>query len=305
MNLKSKLTLLSLVLLAACFPKEEGIEPKPRLNKSVEISAGESKLEVSFYSIETDSLLATASPVDWDIYYDENGLKLNGFRSMSAAIFTTDWANQTDTLGLDFKYLTVGFEKSMWELKPDTTYVLDMGIDLNYQPLGFYKFKFTKTGGDYTLYFSKLDEGSWNLKSLNSNEAYYSFLNSSSMDLPLEEDYDLAFGKYTDYVIFPDEEADYLVFGAITGNASAYELEENFDDVDDSVIDTITFNHQIKTGIGWNWKWYDLNAGAYAVRENRTFIIKTAQGLYYKLRFTSFYNTKGISGHPTFEYKLL
>ncbi len=305
MNLRSNIPFILLIFLASCFPKEDPITPKPRLNKSVEIDAGVSRLEVNFFSLVQDTVLATANPMDWDLYYTESGVYLNGFRSMSVAKFNNDWNSRVDTIGLDFDFLTVNFEEEMWLLDSGQNYVVEMGIDTNYQSMGYYKLNAIRDQGMWRINFSKISSTTQTFAVLDPGSHYYSFLNNSYKVLPSIEEYDFALGKYTDYVIFPDEEADYLVFGALTGGGAAVELQENFDEVDASAIDTINFDPQIKTGIGWDWKWYNLDAGAYVVKEDLTYVIKTQSGLYYKLRFTGFYNTKGISGHPTFEYKLL
>ena len=41
MSYLQKISYLSILLLAACFPKEDAVEPTPRINKSVMLDAGE------------------------------------------------------------------------------------------------------------------------------------------------------------------------------------------------------------------------------------------------------------------------
>jgi hypothetical protein len=120
MSLNGKWFLSGLVFLAACFPKEEAIVPKPRVNKSVAIDAGEAKNGVAFYSLENSELLAETSPEAWDIYADDKGFKLNFLRSTRVAEFSEAWENVTDTIGLKFHYLTTDFEGIQWQLKEKT-----------------------------------------------------------------------------------------------------------------------------------------------------------------------------------------
>ena len=124
------------------------------------------------------------------------------------------------------------------------------------------------------------------------------------MDLPNEKEYDLALGKYTDYVTVDDISQDYTIYGAILGNASAYlrnsEFENtNFDDFDESLLS----NRQ--DIIGWNWKRFNLDKNAYEIRPNMTYMISTNSNYSCKLRFVDYLNDQGISGHPTFEYEIL
>lgn len=45
MSYLQKINYLSILLLAACFPKEDAVELTPRINKSVMLDAGEYKIQ--------------------------------------------------------------------------------------------------------------------------------------------------------------------------------------------------------------------------------------------------------------------
>ena len=57
--------------------------------------------------------------------------------------------------------------------------------------------------------------------------------------------------------------------------------------------------------IGFDWKSYDIQSGLYKVNPNKSYLIKTNSGYYYKLHFLDFYNKNGIKGTPTFEFARL
>ncbi len=305
MNLSGKWFLSGLVFLAACFPKEEAIVPKPRVNKSVAIDAGEAKNGVAFYSLENGELLAETSPEAWDIYADENGFKLNFLRSTRVAEFSEAWENVTDTIDLKFHYLTTDFEGNQWQIKENTNYVFDLGLDDNYVHLGFMKLHVISEGGVFKITYSTLQDIQSATKEFSNAYVYFSMIDNQLVDLPKESDYDVVFGKYTDFVVFADEEADYLVYGALLGNAAGLKIEKAFEDVTLEDFDTATFDFIQRTTIGWDWKTYSLEKGAYEINPTTTYLIETKNGFKYKFRFVNFYNTKGISGHPTFEYKLI
>jgi len=303
MKFLSSSLLAAVLLISGCFPKEEGIEPKPRNNTSVLIDAGVTKSDVAFYSLEQDSLVATTRADVWDFLFEEAEVKINQFRSLRVAEINDDWHNKLDTIGLVFSYLTNQNEKQ-WTLKPNQIYAVDYGVDKNFESLGLVKVMFeVDSEGTITLWHSPV-ESAFELVINVGKEGYYNLREQRFVELPLESEYDIAFGKYTDYAIFPDEEADYLIYGAILGSASAVSLNNSFDDVTAEALDSLTFP-SLKTTIGWDWKSYNLDAGAYTVEEDRTYVIKNRSGYYYKLRFVNFYNENGVSGHPTFEYKLL
>ncbi|MGB4081303.1 MAG: hypothetical protein WBK38_09035, partial [Bacteroidia bacterium] len=62
MSYLKKISFLSLLFMAACFPKEDAIEPIIRLNKSVSLDAGPYKNTVAFYSLDKAEVIAEASP---------------------------------------------------------------------------------------------------------------------------------------------------------------------------------------------------------------------------------------------------
>lgn len=305
MNLNNKWYLVGLLFFAACFPKEESIIPKPRENRSVSINAGETKNGVAFYSLERSELLAETSPEAWDIYADENGFKLNFLRSTRVAEFSEKWENRRDTLGLKFHYFTTDFVGGQWQIKENTNYVFDLGLDDNYVHLGFMKLLVISEDGVFKVTYSSLQDIQSVTKEFSNAYIYFSMMDNQLVDLPKESDYDVVFGKYTDFVVFADEEADYLVYGALLGNAAGLKIEKAFEDVTLEDFDTVTFDFIQRTTIGWDWKTYSLEKGAYEINPNSTYLIETKNGFKYKFRFVNFYNTKGISGHPTFEYKLI
>lgn len=304
MNLKGKWYLVGFLFLVACFPNEEGIEPKPRENKSVAINAGEAKNQVAFYSLENSELLAETSPEVWDIYGDENGLKLNFLRSTRVAVFTGSWDERLDTIGLQFQYLTIDAANLQWTLTEGINYVYDLGLDDNYESLGFMKLMVERSAETFKITYSILAKNTPITIEITTDYFYYSLINGEVVELPAEKDYDLVFGKYTDFVVFADEEADYLVYGALLGNAAAIQIDKAFEEVTIDDFNT-EFDFLDRTTIGWDWKAYSLEKGAYEINQNSTYLIETKNGFKYKFRFVDFYDSKGVSGHPTFEYKLI
>ena len=54
--------------------------------------------------------------------------------------------------------------------------------------------------------------------------------------------------------------------------------------------------------IGYDWKSFNIEADSYYYPDSLFYAIKTAEGLYYKLRFVSFTTSDGVRGAPMFEY---
>ena len=306
MSYLQKINYLSILLLAACFPKEDAVELTPRINKSVMLDAGEYKNTVAFYSLDKAEVVAEASPMDWDFYIDEEVIRLNYFRSMQVAKFDQSWDKLEDTVGLDFRNLTYDSYESMsqWELAEDQIYVVDYGLDNEFNPIGLTSVRFERTTTGIKIWQNAIGSDYETFEEVNEASFYYNIREKRSLDLPQETEYDVAFGKYTDLVTIDNITQDYLIYGAIQGKALAYYENEPFDSVKTEQFNAIRLMNN-KDVLGWDWKNYNRPKDAYEIVDNRTYLIMSNAGFKYKLRFVSFYNTAGQSGHPTFEWKLL
>ena len=306
MSYLQKINYLSILLLAACFPKEDAVEPTPRINKSVMLDAGEYKNTVAFYSLDKAEVVAEASPMDWDFYIDEEVIRLNYFRSMQVAKFDQSWDKLEDTVGLDFRNLTYDSYESMsqWELAEDQIYVVDYGLDNEFNPIGLTSVRFERTATGIKIWQNAIGSDYETFEEVNEASFYYNIREKSTLDLPKETEYDIAFGKYTDLVTIDNITQDYVIYGAIQGKALAYYENEPFDSVKTEQFNAIRLMNN-KDVLGWDWKNYNRPKDAYEIVDNRTYLIMSNVGFKYKLRFVNFYNTAGQSGHPTFEWELL
>lgn len=57
--------------------------------------------------------------------------------------------------------------------------------------------------------------------------------------------------------------------------------------------------------IGYDWKIRDPADNSYTIDDSKSYLLKTTEGLFYKLRFIDFYNNTGSKGYPTFEIQAL
>ncbi|MDB9882298.1 hypothetical protein N8368_00655 [Bacteroidia bacterium] len=306
MNYLIKISYLSLMLLAACFPKEDAVEPTLRIGKSVELDAGEYKNKVAFYSIDNAEVVAEASPMEWDFYIDEDVIRLNYFRSMRVAKFNDTWDKLEDTIGLDFRNLTYDVYESMtqWELAEDQIYVVDFGLDNEFKSIGLTSVRFERTNSGIKIWQNAIGSDYEVFEELVKASFYYNIRKKETLDLPTENEYDIAFGKYTDLVTIDNITQDYLIYGAIQGKTLSYEVDTPFEEVKGENFDIIRLMPE-KDVIGWDWKNFNRSKNAYEIVGDKTYLISTNAGFKCKLRFVNFYNAAGQSGHTTFEYQLL
>ena len=306
MNYSNKILLFFVITIVSCFPKEEKVEPSPRIYQSVSVDAGPTKNDVLFYSLDAGRIVAKASPIEWDLYIDNEAIRINYFRSMSVAKTNKNWEEINDTSGLSFSFLTdqISDTLSQWELSDNQIYVLNMGLDNEYEPLGFMVFQASRTSDGVILKYRDLDGTNEWTNQISEDHFYYHLKNEQRLNLPNDKEYDIALGKYTDYITVDDISQDYTIYGAIVGNASAYLLDDDFETIDANDFDVNQLSNR-KDIIGWDWKRFNLEKNAYEILPKMTYMISTNSDYLCKLRFVDYLNDQGISGHPTFEYEIL
>ncbi len=306
MNYSNKILLFFVITIVSCFPKEEKVEPSPRIYQSVSVDSGPTKNDVLFYSLDAGRIVAKASPMEWDLYIDNEVIRINYFRSMSVAKTNKNWEEINDTSGLSFSFLTdqISDTLSQWELSENQIYVLNMGLDNEYEPLGFMVFQASRTSDGVILKYRDLDGTNEWTNQISEDHFYYHLKNEQRLNLPNDKEYDIALGKYTDYITVDDISQDYTIYGAIVGNASAYLLDDDFETIDANDFDVNQLSNR-KDIIGWDWKRFNLEKNAYEILPKMTYMISTNSDYLCKLRFVDYLNDQGISGHPTFEYEIL
>ena len=306
MNYSNKILLFFVITIVSCFPKEEKVEPSPRIYQSVSVDAGPTKNDVLLYSLDAGRIVAKASPIEWDLYIDNEVIRINYFRSMSVAKTNKNWEEINDTSGLSFSFLTdqISDTLSQWELSDNQIYVLNMGLDNEYEPLGFMVFQASRTSDGVILKYRDLDGTNEWTNQISEDHFYYHLKNEQPLNLPNDKEYDIALGKYTDYITVDNISQDYTIYGAIVGNASAYLLDDDFETIEANDFDENQLSNR-KDIIGWDWKRFNLEKNAYEILPKMTYMISTNSDYLCKLRFVDYLNDQGISGHPTFEYEIL
>ena len=122
---------------------------------------------------------------------------------------------------------------------------------------------------------------------------------------PAASEWDLVFTQYTHVFDLDGEATPYLVTGVLLNGAgvlSAIDTTNAFEDASRNQLPTLL---PAANTIGYDWKWFDFDAGGFLMRNDRHYLLQTIEQRLYKLRFIDFYTNTGVKGAPTFEFQEL
>ena len=309
--------------LVGCLKDEEPVKPTASGNvitRTIEMTP-QYRYQV-FYNLEEDSLKSRNLKWDWDLAFDASAdgsvVRINGAKYMfSSRMPTEDFLAVRDTQG--------SFQKRRWEAvnTPDSVTIgsiknnhkvfwLDRGYDENGDQLPYVKIQFDSVDGQkYRLRVARL--GKLDMpeiyevtKDPSVNFVYFSLTTNKIVKVePPKTTWDVQFTQYM-YTFF-DPYTPYIVTGVLLNSyqtTAAVDSMTGFAKIDRLFAQNMKLTNQIDV-IGYNWKGFSLNNQAYNINSQYTYVIKNANGLFYKLRFIGFFNASGQRGYPKFEYQKL
>ncbi|MBI1183947.1 hypothetical protein GC194_06725 [bacterium] len=287
--------------------------------KTQQIDLGQDYDLMAYFSLENDTWVKTNYKFDWQLSFacadTLNEVYLNPAVLMKAALLPqSDFAFVPATDNADMRAEHPQFLSDSLALKgivnSNQLALIDLGVDDAGQSLGFMKIKVSLSDSTYTLAYGAVDAAEPRIVTITKNNLY----NTTEVNLqlgdavqvsPAKNSFDLYFGEYTFQFYKPY--MPYLVNGVLLNphNTKVARISNvAFADISLETIKTAEFSNQ-RDGIGYDWKFYDFNTSSYTVHSEVSYVVQTAKGLYYKLRFLDFYNENGEKGSPKFEYQLL
>lgn len=319
-----KIGLICLLLLSvvSC-TKEDTIDPEfigsgnssdPYGLRYAEVAMGDDYRNQIFFDLGTNQAVNANIRSIWDLALDCSQPKvlLNSSKNgMRAAKSAQSWEETNALDGLDLSWdvpshhvdsLAIGTSMGI--------YIIERGDDYSGEPLGMKKILLDYSSGEYHVRMADLDGSNEFQMDIPISEEYnfiHLNLNGTLEDVePPKNNWDLAFTTYL-YVFDPETEPfPYLVTGCLI-NSNEVEVAQIFDKDFESIsvddIDSYPFINAADA-IGYNWKYFDFELG-YITDESMNYIVKSSEGAYYKLHFTSFINSEGLKGYPNFEFQLI
>lgn len=322
--MKNLCALILVMILASCEKEEIPVEyVAPELQQGTFITQIDMSSDYryrSYYDLESDSVIARHRKRDWDLAFSsaegDSRIRLNSSKLMSVWRVDDVAFEDVDAVQGDGPLYdrADGTEAALddWQAG-DGVYIIDRGYDAEVNYMGQVKIELiSMDAAGFTLRYADLGssevtevtvpkDGSVNMVMLSFDEGVQ-YLE------PPKEDWDILFTHYTLFFdeLFGQTNIQYLVAGALINPhlVEAQDLElTDFDAIDAAYVQNIDLSTE-EDVIGYDWKEFTLIGESYAILDN-AFAIRTTEGNLYKLQFTSFLDSEGERGAPTFRASLL
>ncbi len=311
------------LFLSSCLKEETPVPlPEPGDMETVIIEIGFPYLNQVYYDCETNKVVKTNTKYDWDISFEclptGSHILLNNATGMLAANFgNVPFSSVTSVSGVT----------GLWDnpngnldstafgnwINTNNVYVVDRQYDDLGNHRGYRKLQFLDVNTlTYTFKFSNLDGSNEQTvivyKNSSNNFIHYSFDNGGqALSLePEKNSWDLLFTNH--HYKFDNLTLPFVLTQTLTNKFNGVMVAEdnnnNFFNITLKDTSNYTFTNYWDE-IGYDWKIRNSSDNSFTIDANKSFLVKTTQGLFYKLRFIDFYNSQGQKGYPTFEIQRL
>lgn len=317
------------ILLQSCFKEDEKLPPYvPGDVETMITNMGETYYEQIFVDLNTYSEKSSNSINIWDLAFECKDGAWHVLLNSSLTMYIgntndTNFAAVNSDAGLDMIFdvssgnldsTAIGewyYLEADQLISKKSTYVVNRGIDSDFQELGFAKIQLDFQDGNYVLRHANLDGTNEQkvvlAKNPDYNYIFYSFDNGQLAIEPPKNQWSLKFTRYST-ILFTDvgDAYPYNVVGVLL-NPHQVMVSKNTDDFTSiSLQDTARYEYSSQADrIGYDWKIYNFDDGLYTVVPDVNFVIRNYDGFYYKMRFVAFYDEFGHKGAITYEVKRL
>lgn len=184
---------------------------------------------------------------------------------------------------------------------------------------GWKKVRILRNGNGYKIQYADLDSATFQEKTITKeadfNFTFFSLTSGNTVAVePKKGKWDLNLTTFTNYVNFGSEVtygySDFIVsnmkggtkvYQVLTADGGTYGNFNRANVVEANFAASAT-DQRI---IGSNWRNGGGPSSLPSVKTDRFYVVKDAEGNYYKIRFLAMTNDQGVRGYPTIEYAIL
>ena len=323
MFLKTIYISLSFLILSSCLKKEEPVPaPTPGNMETTQIEIGYPYKYQVYYDCNSNSVVKTNTKYDWDLSFEctpsgyhilLNTAKGIFVSNLGAIPFSTNLSSSGqnwlwDHPNGDLNTTGIGDWRNT-----NNVYIVDRQFYENGSHAGYKKVQFTSFDTQsFTFKYANLD-GSEEItytiqKDNNFNFIHFNFDNAGqTLTLePNKNDWDLLFTNH--YEKFDNLTLPFVLTQVLSNIHNNVTVAEDNNALFFSIQLPDTINYSFTNfwdEIGYDWKIRNSADNSFTIDSNKSFMVKSTEGFFFKIRFIDFYNNLGVKGYPKFEIQKL
>ena len=315
--------LLPLVFLTSCL-KEDALVPahQPGNIETVQIEIGYPYLNQVYYNCETNKVVKTNTKYDWDISFECTPSGFHVLLNTAKGVLISNEGNVPFSSVISETGVTWLWDNPNGKLdatafgswqNTNNVYIVDRQFDANGNHIGYKKIILQSVDNQtYTFKYANLDgtdEVTYTIdKDVSRNLIHFNFDNGGGTLFlePEKNSWDLLFTNH--YHKFSNLALPFVLTQVLSNTHNKVVVAEDNNNQFNNVTLKDTANYVFTNywdEIGYDWKIRNSSDNSYTIDANKSFIVKTTTGLFYKIRFIDFYNNSGVKGYPTFEIQKL
>lgn len=317
--MRYSILLIIAVVLTSCWKDETPIAKQDRVGEQTQsIAMGSTYTEVVWFDLATQSVVKERNKLEWDFTIEsinnEFIIRLNESPFLLAASTNQNDISQDD----DITSLTYRADEQSGlldslaigkQMNDGTVFVLTRGYDNNgFERTPFFLKLITSSDPVQLQFREPGTSETFNIPlTIADREVVAINLDDQSLFELVDPKWDICFTQYV-HIFYEPEYTPYLVTGALQNVDSGVLIKEIRDKsyaevkAEDAVF---TAESAFQDVIGYDWKFFDLEANLYTVDNSVTYLIQDEDGRLFKLQFIDFYNDLGERGYPLFKYEEL
>jgi len=323
-----KYTYLPIILLLAflftsCLKKENPLPPLESGDiETVQIEIGYPYRNQVYYSCETNKTLKTNTKYDWDLSFECSPTGFHILLNTAKGEFMTNKGNipfssvnSITGVNWDWDLPNGNLDSTVtnnWK-GTNNVYILNRQFNENGSHLGYKKIQFISVSNtNYIFRHANLDGSNEKtdtiIKNPNLNFIHFSFQNNGkTLELePNKNNWDLLFTNH--YHKFSNLPMPFVLTQVLINKHNGVIVSEsntnNFNSITLKDTGENIFSNDWNV-IGYDWKTRNSQDNSFTIDPNKSYILKTINGFFYKIRFVDFYNSLGKKGYPKFEIQRL
>lgn len=314
---------IAVLFLSSCLKDEMPVPaPIPGNVETTQIEIGWPYTNQVYYDCVTNSVVKTNTKYEWDLSFECDANGFHVLLNTAKGIFIANQGNVpfssvTSASGVNWLWDAPSGNLDStafgnWQ-NTNNVFIVDRQFSAAGGHVGYKKIQLMSVDNQgFTFKYANLDGSDEVTYTVNKdgdrNFIHFNFDNGGqTLALePNKDDWDLLFtNHYHKFSNLPMPFVLTQVISNIHNNVRVAEDNNNqFNSI--SLLDTSNYVFtSVWDEIGYDWKIRNSQDNSFTIDGNKSYLVKTTEGLFCKIRFIDFYNSTGNKGFPTFEIQEL